>query len=49
MLGTTCDDTDGSLVPVQLTVDFKPNLPGWLSSTSVLVGGCCVVLVSFSY
>jgi len=25
VLGTTCDD--GSIVPVQLTVDFKPNLP----------------------
>lgn len=25
VLGTTSDD--GSLVPVQLTVDFKPNLP----------------------
>ena len=26
VLATTSDD-DGSLVPVQLTVDFKPNLP----------------------
>lgn len=25
VLGTTSDD--GSLIPVQLTVDFKPNLP----------------------
>lgn len=25
VLATTCDD--GNLVPVQLTVDFKPNLP----------------------
>lgn len=25
VLATTCDD--GNLVPVQLTIDFKPNLP----------------------
>lgn len=27
VLATTSDDDDGSLVAVQLTVDFKPNLP----------------------
>ncbi|CAN0914133.1 Probable protein phosphatase 2C 73 [Linum grandiflorum] len=27
VLATTSDDDDGSLVPIQLTVDFKPSLP----------------------
>ncbi|RRT48391.1 hypothetical protein B296_00006845 [Ensete ventricosum] len=46
VLATTSDD--GSLVPIQLTIDFKPNLPRKLSSRKIIlfsVGGLMSTLL----